>query len=65
LNSIREAEAPYDYGLRARRADSGSRRHEDCGVGAELSGVKAIMSSEGAGSVVIAAFQHDRPASGP
>jgi len=64
LKSIREAEAPYDDGLRAPRADSGSRRHKEYGVGAELGGVKAILSGEEAGSVAIAAFQHDRPASG-
>ena len=64
LKSIQKTEATYDCGLRAPRADSGSSRHEECGVGAEPGGIEAIMSSEEAGSVVTAAFHDDRRASG-
>lgn len=39
------------------RAESGTGRHAECGV-------EAIMSGEETGSVVMAAFQDDRPASG-
>jgi hypothetical protein len=38
------------------RAESGTGRHAECGV-------EAIMSGEETGSVVMAAFQDDRPAS--